>query len=103
MTTSVRLAPDPPSASAPAVLGTSAVAFDEAVTVRLDAAVSASPMVNAIGADEVSSAIVTLATAEIAGAVPPPIVCRQLAMVLAALLIERALSCCTAVPVGAPP
>ena len=72
MTTSVRLAPEPPSARAAALLGTSPTAFDTAVTTRLDRAVSASPMVKAMGAVAVSSSMAALPTAVIVGVLPPP-------------------------------
>ena len=102
VTTTVRVAPDPPSANAAAVLGTSAVFADTAVTVRLAAAVSASPTVKAMGPVAASSAMVMAEMAEIVGAVPPPTVWRKLASVLAALLMESALLCCATVPVTAP-
>ena len=74
---------------------------DVAVTVRFAAGVSASFTVKAIGAVAPSSSMVTLAIAVMVGGVPVLVACRQFAMVSAALLIERTLSCCSAVPVGA--
>ena len=101
VTMSVRAPPEPPSVSAVGLFGTR-VGFDEvAVTVRLEAAVSASSTVKAIVEVDASSAMVTLPIALIVGGVPLLTACRQFAIVSAALLIDRTLSCCTAVPVGA--
>ena len=67
VTVTVRLAPLPPSTTFAS--GTRVVFDDARVTVRLPAAVSASPIVNAIGPVDVSSFVVRSAMSDTVGAV----------------------------------
>ena len=101
-TTRVRFAPDPPKVNAAPVFATTAVFEDAAASVRLAAGVCASPTVRKMAAVGVSSVVVRFAMPLMVGAVLAETACRQLATVFRALLIDNALLCCPAVPVGSP-
>ena len=75
---------------------------DKAVTTRLPAVVCASLTVKPIDAVAVSSAVVRFVIAEMSGAVFVTSACLKFATVVRALLIESALLCSAAVPVGDP-
>ena len=103
LTTSVRFAPDPPRVSAAGVFATISGFDEDAVRVRLAAAVWLSPTVKAIAASACLPVVVRFAMAVmVGGRFAANDGRRQLAMVFRALLIESALLCCATVPVGKP-